>query len=141
MGILTVRYMQLPEDGDRPLSINLVPMIDVIFSILAFFILSTLFLIPTEGLDINLPEALRAANQSQKSLKVGIDAQGQIRFQQQDITLEELVSLVEAELDENQTQLVIQADAEVSHGRVVAVMDELRAIPDLQLAIATVSPE
>ena len=133
--------MQLPEDGDRPLSINLVPMIDVIFSILAFFILSTLFLIPSEGLDINLPEALHAASQSQKSLKVGINAQGQIRFQQQDIALENLVTLVEAELGETETQLIIQADAEVSHGRVVAVMDELREIPDLQLAIATTSPE
>ncbi|OKH19526.1 ExbD/TolR family protein [[Limnothrix rosea] IAM M-220] len=133
--------MQLPEDGDRPLSINLVPMIDVIFSILAFFILSTLFLIPSEGLDIDLPEALRAASQSQKSLKVGINAQGQIRFQQRDVALEELVSLVTAELGETQTQLIIQADTEVSHGRVVAVMDALREIPDLKLAIATTSPQ
>ncbi|AFY38900.1 outer membrane transport energization protein ExbD [[Leptolyngbya] sp. PCC 7376] len=133
--------MKLPEDGDRPLSINLVPMIDVIFSILAFFILSTLFLVPSEGLDINLPEALRTESQTQEALKVGINAQGQIRFQQQDIELENLVELVEAELTAEQTQIIIQADAEVDHGRVVAVMDQLRQIPGLQLAIATIQPE
>ena len=133
--------MKLPEDGDRPLSINLVPMIDVIFSILAFFILSTLFLVPSEGLDIKLPEALQSASQTQTALKVGIDAQGQIRFQQEDIELEELTSLIEAAMTEDQGQVIIQADAEVDHGRVVAVMDQLRKIPDLQLAIATIQPE
>ena len=133
--------MKLPEDGDRPLSINLVPMIDVIFSILAFFILSTLFLVPSEGLDIKLPEALQSASQTQTALKVGINAQGQIRFQQEDIELEELTALIEAAMAGDQGQVIIQADAEVDHGRVVAVMDQLRKIPGLQLAIATIQPE
>ena len=132
--------MQLPEDGDRPLNINLVPMIDVIFSILAFFIVSTLFLIPSEGLDISLPEALRAVSQTEEALSIGIDAAGNIQFQGQTITLENLVLTIEYIRNDSQTQLLIQADAEVSHGKVVAVMDELRQIPDLKLAIATISP-
>ena len=132
--------MQLPEEGDRSLSINLVPMIDVIFSILAFFIVSTLFLIPSEGLDIALPEALRAVSQTEETLSIGIDAAGNIQFQGQDISLNNLVESINNVRSDSQTQLLIQADTEVSHGKVVAVMDELRQIPDLKLAIATTSP-
>ena len=132
--------MRLPEEGDRPLTINLVPMIDVIFSILAFFILSTLFLIPSEGLDITLPEALRAASQTPESLQIGIDAQGQIQFRGNNIELSNLIAAIEAEGLTAETQVIIQADTAVNHGRVVAVMDELRQIPDLKLAIATVNP-
>lgn len=132
--------MQLPEDGDRPLSINLVPMLDVIFSILAFVIVSTLFLIPSAGLDISLPEALRTVSQTEEKLSIGIDAAGKIQFQGQTIPLETLVRTIETVRNDSQTQLLIQADTKVSHGRVVQVMDELRQIPDLKLAIATTSP-
>lgn len=133
--------MQLPEEGDRPLTINLVPMLDVIFAILAFFIVSTLFLIPSEGLDISLPEALRAVSQTDETLSLGIDEAGNLQFQGNKIALENLVTTLETTRSESQTQLLIQADAAVSHGQVVAVMDELRKIPDLKLAIATTSPK
>ena len=132
--------MQLPEDGDRPLSINLVPMLDVIFSILAFVIVSTLFLIPSEGLNISLPEALRTVSQTEDKLAIGINAAGEIQFQGQAVPLENLVRTIETVRSDTQNQLLIQADTDVNHGRVVQVMDELRQIPDLKLAIATTSP-
>lgn len=50
--------MQIHDnDLDDGFEINILPMIDVIFAILAFFIVSTLFLTRTEGLPVNLPEA------------------------------------------------------------------------------------
>ncbi|NJN74174.1 MAG: biopolymer transporter ExbD [Limnothrix sp. RL_2_0] len=133
--------MQLPDEGDRPLSINLVPMIDVIFSILAFFILSTLFLVPSAGLDINLPEAITATSQTDKALTIGVDKEGVIRFQEQTITLENLAAAIQAEMGENQKLVVIRADEAVNHGRVVEVMDQLRQISGIKLAIATIPPD
>lgn len=141
--------MRLPDEGDRPLSMNLVPMIDVIFSILAFFILSTLFLVPSEGLDVNLPEASTSAEQTKNALTIGIDATGAIYFEQQVITLENLLTTIQGQVNDptansatpRQHLVVIQADQAVNHGRVVEVMDQLRQIEGIQLAIATVSPE
>lgn len=133
--------MQLPDEGDRPLSINLVPMIDVIFSILAFFILSTLFLVPSAGLDVNLPEAITAKSQADNALTIGVDQAGIISFQEQTITLENLAAAIQAEMGENQKLVVIRADEEVNHGRVVEVMDQLRQIAGIKLAIATIPPD
>lgn len=133
--------MQLPDEGDRPLSINLVPMIDVIFSILAFFILSTLFLVPSEGLDVDLPEALTSDSQTQTALRLSINSSGQMRLQGEDVTVGNVKEVLENIRESEQTQVVIEADSQVSHGQVVAVMDQLRQIPNLQLAIATVPPE
>lgn len=141
--------MRLPDEGDRPLSMNLVPMIDVIFSILAFFILSTLFLVPSEGLDVNLPEASTSTEQTKNALTIGIDATGTIYFKQQVITLENLLTTIQGQVNDptansaapRQNLVVIQADQAVNHGRVVEVMDQLRQIEGIKLAIATVSPE
>ncbi|MEY2914612.1 MAG: hypothetical protein RLZZ184_3921, partial [Cyanobacteriota bacterium] len=44
--------MRLPDEPDIPAQINIVPMIDVIFAILTFFIMSTLFLNRSEGLPV-----------------------------------------------------------------------------------------
>lgn len=133
--------MQLPDEGDRPLSINLVPMIDVIFSILAFFILSTLFLVPSTGLDVSLPEAITATSQTDNALMVGVDKDGIIRFQDKTITIEDLAAAIQAAMGENQKLVVIRADEAVRHGRVVEVMDQLRQITGIKLAIATIPPD
>lgn len=47
--------MRLPEEPDLPPRINIVPMIDVIFAILVFFMVSSLSLTRSEGLPVNLP--------------------------------------------------------------------------------------
>ncbi len=133
--------MRLPEVGDRPLNINLVPMIDVIFSILAFFILSTLFLIPSEGLDLQLPEATSSNSQAKDALQVSIDQSGQLTFQQQPVLLNDLVTSIQTQAGQTDIFVIIRADEQVNHGRVVEVMDHLRQIPRLKLAIATKSPE
>jgi len=52
--------MRLPDEPELPTQINIVPMIDVIFAILTFFIISTLYLTRSQGLPVNLPSAKTA---------------------------------------------------------------------------------
>lgn len=49
--------MRLPDEFEAQGEINIIPMIDVIFSILAFFIISSLYLSRSDGLSVNLPSA------------------------------------------------------------------------------------
>ncbi len=129
--------MRLPEEPDLPFQINIVPMIDVIFAILTFFIMSSLFLTRSTGLPVNLPKAATAQDQRPSKVTVTLDAAGILRLNQQPIQLKDLQSRVRA-LSGNKPQLVIiNADQQVSHGQVVAVMDQLRQIPGVKLAIAT----
>ncbi len=129
--------MRLPDESDKPGEINIVPMIDVIFSILAFFIISTLYLTRSEGLSVNLPNATTAQNQPSTEITVTIQPDGEIALNRQSIELEALEEAVRALVVPNSESLVIvNADEKVDHGRVVSVMDRLRQIEGTKLAIA-----
>ncbi|MGF1542594.1 MAG: ExbD/TolR family protein, partial [Pleurocapsa sp.] len=75
--------MRLPNEPDLPPSINIVPMIDVIFAILVFFIVSSLYLTRSEGLPVNLPRAKTAEVQQTKQITVTIDRDGKLSLDSQ----------------------------------------------------------
>lgn len=134
--------MRLPEEPDLPPQINIVPMIDVIFAILTFFIMSTLYLTRSEGLPVNLPKAATANQQAQNPITVTIEAQGQLTLNRQPAQLADLPGRIRALMGtQPQAAVVINADERVPHGRVIAIMDELRKIPGVKLAIATQRPQ
>ncbi|MDJ0734206.1 MAG: biopolymer transporter ExbD [Nostocaceae cyanobacterium] len=134
--------MRLPDEPDLPPQLNIVPMIDVIFAILAFFILSTLFLTKQEGLPVNLPTAITGQSQSASApITVTVDQKGKISLNNQIVTLDALGEQVKKLMDsQSQALVIINADERVNHGRVVAVMDKLRQVEGAKLAIATQQP-
>lgn len=130
--------MQLPEDPEVPVQINIVPMIDVVFAVLAFFILSSLFLTRNEGLPVALPGAETAEAQAQRQVVVTLNEVGELSVGNRAVSDEQLLEAIQTLGTLSDGGLVvIRADQSVSHGRVVAVMDRLRALPGVQLAIAT----
>jgi len=133
--------MRLPDDNEinRP-SVNILPMIDVIFAILAFFILSTLYLTRAEGLPVNLPQAVTATPQDQIDITLVITPEGNLFLGDEAVALEELADEVRAIAPTNSILVTIRADESTSHGRVVAAMDQLRAIDRVRLGIATARP-
>lgn len=133
--------MQLPPEEESKLTINIAPMIDVVFAVLTFFILSSLYLSRSEGLPVNLPTASNTALQNEASLTLTITPAGELFLGQQLVTLEALPAEVEALLIPGQPALVtIQADAATDHGQVVAAMDRIRSLEGVRLGIATQRP-
>jgi biopolymer transport protein ExbD len=133
--------MRLPQEPETPSQINIVPMIDVIFAILTFFIMSTLYLSRSEGLPVNLPGATTAQNQPQTQTVVSIDASGNLTLNRQPIALDALEAQIRAlALTGQPPFVVINADQGVTHGKVVTVMDRLRKIEGVRMAIATQRP-
>ena len=135
--------MRLPDESESetPFQINIVPMIDVIFAILTFFIMSTLYLTRSEGLPVNLPKAATAETQLQAPINVTINADGEIALNRQPIALSEIENRVRSLVGSSTESLVvINADERVSHGQVVSVMDRLRQIQGVKLAIAAERP-
>ena len=113
-------------------------LIDVLFAILTFFIITSLTLTRNEGLPVDLPTASTGKSQVQTKLVVSIDHQGSIALNRQPVKEIDLVVKIQAFIDrDGQTLVIINADAHVEHGRVVAVMDRVRQIPGVKLAIAT----
>ncbi|NWF58330.1 MAG: biopolymer transporter ExbD [Fischerella sp.] len=134
--------MRLQDEAEIPPQINIVPMIDVIFAILTFFIMSTLFLTRSEGLPVNLPKAATSkAQQVPTKITITVDAQGKISLNRKPTTVDALTEQVRALVGSNQQALVIiNADEKVDHGQVVAVMDRVRRVEGARLAIATQKP-
>ncbi len=133
--------MRLPEEPDLPPQIYIVPMIDVIFALLTFFIMSTLFLTRSQGLPVSLPTAITAQAQQATPATVTIDQNGKLALNRKTIQLKDLQAQVQAlKGKKNQIQVIINADRRVSHGQVITVMDRLRTIPGVRLAIATQRP-
>ena len=129
--------MRLPEETDLPPSINIVPMIDVIFAILVFFMVSSLYLTRSEGLPVNLPQAKTAEVQKTQQITVSLDSNGQLTLDSEPAQLEQLKTRIEKLIDsESSIIVVVNADKDVAHGDVVEVIDQLRQIPQVQLAIA-----
>ncbi|MBE9004924.1 biopolymer transporter ExbD [Fortiea sp. LEGE XX443] len=131
--------MRLQDEPDIPPQINIVPMIDVIFAILTFFIMSTLFLTRSEGLPVNLPTAATAKQQQiPTKITVTVDQDGTVSVNRQPTTIDALAGQLRTLVADNQEVLVIlNADEKVAHGNVVAVMDQVRKIQGAKLAIAT----
>ncbi|GAA6619343.1 ExbD/TolR family protein [Scytonema sp. NUACC26] len=133
--------MRLQDEPDIPSQINIVPMIDVIFAILTFFIMSTLFLTRSEGLPVNLPKAASGQTDRPAQVTVTINKTGQIFFNKKPIVLEQLENEVRQQVQpQQQVMVVINADEGVNHGQVVGVMDKVRQIEGAKLAIATQKP-
>ncbi|PZD72629.1 Biopolymer transport protein ExbD [Acaryochloris thomasi RCC1774] len=133
--------MRLPDEPDLPAQINIVPMIDVIFAILTFFIVATLFLNKSEGLPVNLPQASTAKPQISTKVTVSIEPDGEIALNRKPLELDALEGQIrDMVTDEQKVTVIINADQQVGHGQVVAVMDRIRKIDGAKLAIATRRP-
>ncbi|MEL7038309.1 MAG: biopolymer transporter ExbD [Cyanobacteria bacterium J06592_8] len=132
----------IDDELDKPAEINIVPMIDVIFSILAFFIISTLFLTRSEGLPVNLPKASTSQQQKTEQITVTIDSEGKVALNRENLEIQQLENAIGKLIPKDDSRIVIlNADEAVTHGIVVEVMDQIRQVEGAKLAIATKKPK
>ena len=125
------------NEAEDTFEINLLPMIDVIFSILAFFIISTLFLTRSQGLPVDLPTAQTAEPEQSVQLNITIEPDGKMFLDKQPIELDSLkAALTQKIKPDSESVVIINADTKVEHGTVVKVMDRLRQVPGAKMAIA-----
>ena len=121
---------------NEPPSVNLTPLIDVVFILLIFFLLTTTFR-HAAGLNVNLPRATTAQTQNAGNQKIlSLDRQGDLFLDREKLSQAEALKRLQALQDEGSSSLIIlQADEDVPHGKVVRVLDELRNAGLNQIAI------
>lgn len=129
-----------PSRGVEP-EINLTPLIDVVFLLLIFFMVSTSFTHESE-IRIDLPQASVEQVESQDSpIEISIDAQGRFYVNQQQVVntrIDTLIKALKIALDKQQDPaLIITADANTPHQAVVTAMDAARQLGIVRLSIAT----
>ncbi len=121
--------------------LNLAPLVDIIFQQIIYFMLTSSFIMQP-GIKIKLPKASTSTETIQKQeIYVSISEEGIIFYNGQPVKLEELEEIFRQEKERRQKlTLVIKADENTKHGRVVQVMDTGRKQGIDKIAVAT-TPE
>jgi biopolymer transport protein ExbD len=134
--------MRIQRRNMKKARIEIIPMIDTIFFLLVFFMISTLSMAHYKGMPVNLPKAASGQHAQATSATVTLTKEGQIFLDKQAVDKSVLSGLLSQQLTENPDLLVIiNADDGVEHGRVVEVMDLARSVNVSKLAIAVRSTE
>jgi biopolymer transport protein ExbD len=129
--------MRVPRQEQPKARIEIIPMIDVIFFLLVFFMVSTLSMTINCGLPVNLPTAATSQKGVWENLNLTLTQDGEMFLNKEPISLQDLGPRVSAALaGEPELMVIINADGDVRHHAVVEVMDELRLAGMARLAIA-----
>lgn len=131
------------RSAEEDVSINLTPLIDVVFLLLIFFMVSTTF-DTTSQLEIRLPEASEnPAPEPPRKLNLLIDPQGRFFVNARELTSNDSATLraaLERALDGRRMPVVIQSDADSPVQSLVTAMDVVGQLGLKQVSIATTRP-
>ena len=120
------------------LTLDLTPMIDVVFQLLIFFMVTAVFAI-TPGLDIKLSEAEEATAPEKENLFIVVDQDGNMKLNHKTVTFATLKDEIQTkrEILDNTTMIIIQGDERSTHGQIVQIMDIARQVGVVDQVIAT----
>ena len=125
---------QAVEDTEEP---NITPMLDVVFILLIFFIVTANF-IKEPGLEINRPDSETSEITENAAILIAIGAAGEVYMDGRRIDVRQVKANVIRLIAENpQGSVVIQADVKSTAEKIVAVMDEVREAGVVDISIAS----
>jgi biopolymer transport protein ExbD len=127
----TMKYFEV-----KKARIEIIPMIDIMFFLLVFFIMITLHMIPSAGISSSLAKSTTAAPLDQPKMIVNVDPNGNIIVDDKSLTLEQLTTLLEQKGDPVHTIVTIIASAITSTQNLMHVMDACRLAGVTQIGLA-----
>lgn len=131
--------MVLRSRSPKKARIEIIPMIDVVFFLLVFFMMASLAMTIYQGLPVSLPEAASGRKAAAETASITVSRDGQTYLNREAVPVAALPQKLKPLLTANRDlAVVINADREVAHARVVDVLDELRGSGVTRIAIAVV---
>lgn len=113
------------QKAERRVTVDLAPLIDIVFLLLIFFLVTTTFL-PDAGMDLELPESTTAAPSQLTQTVVSVSEDGAIQLGGRAVSVDELQRAVEALSEADRQKITVRADARVGYGVIVRIIDALR---------------
>jgi biopolymer transport protein ExbD len=125
----------------NPAELNMAPLIDMVFILLIFFLVTTSFVKET-GIDVNRPTAATAASKNTTTVLIAIDPQDRIFMDHHEIDVRAVRANVERALAENPDgAVVVVADKASSTGTAIMVMDGCRLAGAKNVSLAARPPD
>lgn len=127
---------QILQEQEEAEEINMTPMLDVVFILLIFFIVTASF-VKEAGIEVNRPEAATAVKKERANILVAISDKGEIWINKRRIDVRAVQANIERLKAENpQGTVVIQADKKATTDVLIKVMDSARAAGVYDVSIA-----
>ncbi len=118
----------------------IIPMIDIIFFLLVFFMMSMLSMVVQKSVPVNLPAAQTAKVDLQRKVPITVTADGSVFVDQKPMGLEQMVGYLKAEqVKGTELTILLRADTSAQYGKFVQVLDTLKQNKITKIAIATES--
>ena len=138
-GVSAVRLDLLPQE-ERP-QLMIIPMIDIIFFLLVFFMMSMLSMVVQKSVPLTLPQAESAKVSMTRNIPVTITADGGIYYERDLMSLRDLAERLAADAARGEDiSVILRGDAAESYGTVVQVMDVVKRLGIEKVYIATDTP-
>ena len=132
--------MNIPSPrGQRRARIEIIPLIDIVFFLLATFVMVSLSMVKNQGVPVNLPVAATGGPQERnESTTISVTAGGEYYFNKEALDFEQLVHRLKALKESQQDpRIFINGDEKAEFGRAIAVLDEVRKLGITKVAIQT----
>jgi biopolymer transport protein ExbD len=124
------------QSREDDLDINITPMLDIVFIMLIFFIVTTSF-VKEPGIDPQRPVAETSEPKPRGNILIGVDTEGQIWMNNRRVELTDIRLLVEEAVNETpESSAVVVSDQESPTGIVIDIMDQVRAGGVINISIA-----
>ncbi|WP_111979946.1 ExbD/TolR family protein [Algibacillus agarilyticus] len=118
-------------------AIDMTPMLDIVFIMLIFFIVTTSF-VKEAGIEVDKPKANNSKAEPKANIFIAINDKGEIWMDKRQVDIERVRANVEKMLAEQNTDVVIvQGDKESKHGLIMKVMDQVKAAGIERITVAT----
>ena len=130
-------FLDFEEENNQ---INILPMIDIIFVILSFFIVSSLYLVKLETIPVNLPNAETSNQEKDSLIVVTLNLENRVFIDDKFIDISILENEIRSKLRvSNNQKVVLRADKGIKYGKVISILDILRKIENIKIGVSTES--
>ena len=130
------RFSRITTDDSGDTAIDISPLIDCVFILLIFFIVTTTFVEET-GVEVDKPQAASSVQLEKTSILIALTAEGNVVYGGREIGLSGVGPLVKRMLQAEEVPVIIQADAAASSGLLVRVIDEAKLAGAAKVSLAT----
>lgn len=124
--------------AERAPRLMIIPMIDIIFFLLVFFMMSTLYMVEQNVIPVALPAATAAKTDQTKLIPLTLTAAGTLYLEQEEIPRPLLVQRIQGELTRTpDAAFVLRADRRLEYGQVIEILDILKTSGVRRVSVAT----
>jgi biopolymer transport protein ExbD len=134
------RFREMTAEDNSDVGIDISPLIDCVFILLIFFIVSTTFVEET-GVQVDRPQAASSVQLEKTSILLALTEKGEVVYGGREIGISGVRQLVKRSLEKEDVPVIIQADEAAPSGLLVRIIDEAKLAGATKVSVAARKPQ